>query len=142
MIFTIPDSGFAEPTQTETFLLSHVDAVFMTSTLEAYVLRFSTTSGYGRLCNPQPLDQQNPLEKPISSTRLPLSSCFPKPASLLKNKPVIQREFVSRGCGCCSLNRDNEIKRFSVTGRRITCKFFFMGLFKCLINTNSGDGWS
>lgn len=29
MIFTIPDSGFAKPAQTETFFLCHVDVVLL-----------------------------------------------------------------------------------------------------------------
>lgn len=41
-----------------------------------------------------------------------------------------------------ALNRDDKIKkRVLVTGYRITCKLLFIGLVKCLINTNSGNDW-
>lgn len=63
MIFTLPDSGFAKCTQTETFFLSHVDVVFIAPTSETYTLPLSITNKHSRyreatqpsaLFNPKP----------------------------------------------------------------------------------------
>lgn len=94
-----------------------MDVVFITSTSETHSLPFSVTrkhSGNGEATQPAALlDQQNSLRKPMSSTRLPPLSCFPKLASLLGSTTGIQREFVSWG----PRKKDNKVKKmFLVRG--------------------------
>jgi len=81
MILTILDSGFAEPAQTETFLSRgcYFYYICLANLHAAIQHNQQAQGGYAA-----------PLEKPISSTRLPHLSFFPKPALLSRNKTGIR----------------------------------------------------